>query len=303
MTTERHLAEWRDAGIITAEQAAMLGAIVRKDRFSVFLELNAALYLGVLAIAAGLGWTVHDHFENAGDFLIIVSLSAIFGACLFYCFTRDARAFAFDYVLYLGCLTFAVLVGYVEFRFQLLEANWDGWLLASAILYFALAYRFDNRFVLSLALSTLAGWFGVRFSTWRVIDVSVRNLMLMYGALVGMAGVALHRARIRPHFLDAYLHVAANAILAALVSGTILWNADPIWITGLVVAVAATVALGAYFQRFAFVVYGCVYGYVGLSAQIARRMTNDTALFAYFIVSGIAVIAGLAMLARRRGRE
>lgn len=303
MTTEHYLSEWRDAGLISPEQAAGLAAIARKDRFSVFLELNAALYLGVLAIAAGLGWTVHDHFENAGDLLVIVSLTALFGGCLFYCFTRDARSFAFDYVLYLGCLTFAVLVGYVEFRFQLLKANWDGWLLASAVLYFVLAYRFDNRFVLSLALSTLAGWFGVRLSAWHVFDAPVRDLLLIYGALVGVTGVALHRAGLKPHFLDAYLHVSANAILAALVSGTILWNANPLWVVALVVAVVATIALGAYFKRFAFVVYGCLYGYVGISAQIARRMANDTALFAYFIVSGVAVVAGLAMLARRRGRE
>ena len=301
--TERDLADWRDAGLISAEQAATLTAIVRKDRFSIFLELNAALYLGVLAIAAGLGWTVHDHFENAGDALVIIALGAIFGGALFYCFTRDVGSFAFDYVLYLGCLTFGVLVGYIEFRFHLLKAGWDGWLLASAILYFALAYRFDNRFVLSLALSTLAGWFGVRLSAWRVLDASIRNLMLAYGVLVAAVGAALHRARIKPHFLDAYLHVSVNAILAALVSGTMFWNADPIWAAGLVVAAVAAIALGAYFRRFAFVVYGCVYGYVGISAQIARRMTDDTALFAYFIVSGVAVIAGLALLARRRGRE
>src|SRR5689334_1295204 len=104
MTTEAYLAAWRDAGMISAEQQAALGAVVRKERISVFLELNALLYVGVLAIAAGLGWTVHEHFANLGDWLVIVSLAAIFTGCLYYCFTHDAaRSFAFDYVLYLGC--------------------------------------------------------------------------------------------------------------------------------------------------------------------------------------------------------
>lgn len=302
MTRENYLAEWRTAGIISADQESALGALVRRERLSVFLELHFALYVGVLAIVAGIGWTVHEDFASIGDFLVVASLGAIFGGCLYYCFARDPATFALDYVLYLGCLTFAVLVGYIEFRFALLKDHWDGYLLASAALYFTLSYRFDNRFVLSLALSTLAGWFGVRLSAWRVFDGSVRDLLLMYGTIVCAVGVRLHRARIKPHFLDAYLHVGVNAILAALVSGALQWNANPAWVAGLVAAAGATVALGAHFRRFAFVVYGCVYGYIGISAQIARWLKDETALFAYFVVSGVAVVAALAILARRRGR-
>ena len=49
MTTERYVEEWRTAGIITEDQCSALLEIVRKQRFSVFLELNALLYLGVVA--------------------------------------------------------------------------------------------------------------------------------------------------------------------------------------------------------------------------------------------------------------
>ena len=42
MTTERCIEEWRTSGIISAEQSAALMAVVRKERFSVFLELTAA---------------------------------------------------------------------------------------------------------------------------------------------------------------------------------------------------------------------------------------------------------------------
>ena len=74
---------------------------------------------------------------------------------------------AFDYVLYLGCLLFAVELGYIESQFHPFGAAWDHSLLIAAAVFFALAYRFDNRFVLSLALSQLAGWFGVEVWTVR----------------------------------------------------------------------------------------------------------------------------------------
>ena len=48
MTAEQYLVEWRDADLITAETCAALTAIVRKERFSVFLD--------VLVSGRPLGW-------------------------------------------------------------------------------------------------------------------------------------------------------------------------------------------------------------------------------------------------------
>ena len=72
----------------------------------------------------------------------------------------------FDYVLYLGSLVWCVELAYLENRFHVLSGQWDLYLLATAVFFFFLAYRFDNRFVLSLALSSLAGWFGLTISHW-----------------------------------------------------------------------------------------------------------------------------------------
>jgi len=313
MTTEQYLERWRAEDAITSEQATVLTALVRKERFSVFLELNALLYLGVVLFAGGLGWTVREHFANLGDPAIIVSLAAVFAGCMYYCVTRAAPystglvaspSFAFDYVLYLGCLVFAVELGYLQVRFQMLQVNWDAYLLASAALYFALAYRFDNRFVLSLGLSTLAAWFGVRFSYLGFfITRTPREIALAYGAVVAFGGLWTHRLGLKTHFLETYLHVAVNAVLIALVSGAIAADSPEPWLIALLVASAVAVERGIRFKRFAFVVYGVVYGYVGISAQVVRGMHGDTAILSYFIVSGLAVVVGLVVMSRKVGRE
>jgi hypothetical protein len=313
MTTREHLDRWRVSGAITGEQYRAIVAIVAKERFSVFLELSTLLYLGVLAFVAGLGWTVHEHFAKLGDAAVVIPLALLFSACLYFCFSRahpydggrvESPGFAFDYVLYLGCLVFAVELAYLEFRFQLLKANWDFYLLASAILYFVLAYRFDNRFVLSLALSTLGAWFGVRFSSLGFhIAGSTRGDALTYAALTTGAGWWTHKARIKQHFLETYLHVAANAALAALVSGVIGGEPRWLWMIGLLVVSGVAIERGVLFKRFVFVAYGVVYGYVGLSSQVIRALHDTTAAFAYFVVSGTIVIGALVVLSRRFGRE
>jgi hypothetical protein len=313
MTTEQFLAEWRTAGAISVEQFDGLSALVRKERFSVFLELNALLYLGVVSFVTGLGWTVHEHFASLGDAAILIPLAVLFAGCLYYAFTRGrsyspgqvaSPSFAFDYVLYLGCLVFAVALGYIEFRFHLLKENWDAYLLASTALYLALAYRFDNRFVLSLALSTLAAWFGVRFSHRGLfIAGSMRELALEYGAVVSLVGVWMRRLGIKSHFLEAYLHVAANAVLIALTSGVIDGDSRWLWLLGLLIASGVAVERGVQFKRFAFVVYGVVYGYVGVSAQVLRSASGLTPALSYLLFSGAAVVISLVVMARRFGRE
>src|SRR5882672_7271111 len=161
MSTLSYLDRWKNANAITLEQHETLAGLVRKDRVSVFVELNALLYAGVVAFIAGVGWTIQTYFASLGDAAVLSSLSLLFLVCLFYCYTRSApyshgaqesQYFAFDYVLYLGCLSLGVALGYLEFRFHILKENWDQYLLLSAAVYFVLSYRFDNRLVLSLAL-------------------------------------------------------------------------------------------------------------------------------------------------------
>lgn len=206
-------------------------------------------------------------------------------------------------MLYFGCLLFGVELGFLEFRFHLLQANWDHYLLLSSVVYFALAYRFDNRLVLSLALSALAGWFGLRLSHLLWFPGSLRGYALAYAAVVALVGVGLHRIRIQKHFLEAYLHVAANVALAALTTGVIDRRASALYILGLPGLAAAAIVGGLKFRRFAFVIYGVIYAYVGVSDLVVRDSTSATGGLTYFALSATAVIVGLVVLARRFGHD
>ena len=157
--------------------------------------------------------------------------------------------------------------------------------------------------MLSLGLSTLAGWFGVRFSPEGFFTGAMRRVALAYGWSVAAVGVWLHHRAIKRHFLEAYLHVAANAALFGLASGVIAGDARLLWLAGLVMVAAVAIERGVNARRFAFVVYGVVYAYVGISADVDRRIRSDTATLAYFVVSAIAVVAGLFAASRSIGRE
>jgi hypothetical protein len=207
-------------------------------------------------------------------------------------------------VLYLGSLTWSMELAYLENRFHLLAGQWDLYLLATAGLFFFLAYRFDNRFVLSVALSSLAGWFGLTISHWPSHqDAAYRQYAILYSLIVGIAGAIIQRRGLKPHFFGAYLNIVANVLFWALLSGVFNRQGYVVWFLALVAACGASLAWGLPRRQFSFVAYAAVYGYVGVSSILVRDIHSDTALLSYFVITGVAMLVMLVQIARGFGRE
>ena len=75
------------------------------------------------------------------------------------------------------------------------------------------------------------------------------------------------------------------------------------YLMALCVLAGLAIVQGIRTRRFAFVAYGTLYAYAGISTRCCVATDRDADVFAYFTVSGLLVIAGLVVLARRFGRE
>ena len=119
MTTGERLEDWRANGVISEPQYTTLSEIVRRDRFSLFVELNAILYIGVISLVAGIGWTFRDYVANLGDATILAILSLLMVLSFGYCFAKapaysndetESPSFAFikyfKSVIFLCCTSF-----------------------------------------------------------------------------------------------------------------------------------------------------------------------------------------------------
>lgn len=313
MTIFNRLEQWKEQGIVSPRQCDLLTGLARGEPFSLFLELNVLLYAGVLAFAGGLGWTISTWSQQLGDVLVLTTLSAIVGFCFWYCFSRapawspaasPSPSLVFDYILYLGTLTWALDLAYIENRLHMLSGQWDGYLLATAVLFFVLAYRFDNRLVLSFALSSLAGWFGLAISRWPSHqDATYRQYAILYSLLIGLAGALTRRSGLKPHFFTAYGNIAANVLFWALLSGVFLRQGYLLWFLALLAAGGASLAWGLARRQFSFVAYAAVYGYVGASAILIRNITGASTVLSYFVITGIVMLVLLIQIARSFGRE
>jgi hypothetical protein len=311
MTILGSLDRWKLEGTISAEQHARLSGLAREEPFSVFLEINALLYAGILAFVGGLGWTVATWSRQLGDVVIVAVLSLLLTACFWFCFrqgpawtTRQTsiNSSAADYVLYLGCLVWCIQLGYLETRFHLLSGQWDVYLLLTAILFLVLAYRFDNRFVLSLALTSLAGWFGVGGSHLLLgADAKYRDDALMYCIALAIPGTVSRQLNMKSHFFATYLNILANVLFVALVSGVFEPNFGG-WLFTLLLTGLASLGWGVTQRQFVFVAYAAVYSYIGISSLLLRHVESATFLLLYCVISAFSMVLGLVLLGQRFAR-
>ncbi|MBN1363577.1 MAG: DUF2157 domain-containing protein [Syntrophaceae bacterium] len=295
---------------INATQLHTLEDIHTLKIFSVHRELRLFLYIGILLIITGVGLTIKKYFANLGDIIIISSLTLCFTASFIYCFIKGesfsrnevpSPNIAFDYVLFFGCAFFSMDIAYVETQFHLLGDQWNNYLLISTTLFFFLAYRFDNRLVLSLALSTFAAWFGFTLSEHLFsFKEYYREYSITYSLIVLLLGGILYRLAIKKHFFDIYLNFAVHFLCIALVAGVVEYKIFSIYFPALIMACAALTYYSVKTRKFLYMLYAVIYGYIGISIVILDHIYRDTFLmFTYFILTSLLVIGSIFMISRK----
>jgi hypothetical protein len=291
-TTTRLLADLTAEGLLPPDQAAAIAEDERTRPFSLHYELRALLYLGSVLLAGGLGVLIYENRDSLGQELITAFIALAMVAAFAYA-ARHRPAFtwqeaprtsiAADYLLVLSCLLFLVLEGYVQVAYGVFGTRYGLVTLLPAGLFLGLAYRFDHRGVLAMALTALAAWVGVKVAPLALLtgqdfpahELSGPGLLLGLGLLA--AGLASERLGRKAHFAYTYLLLGSNAaLLAALVrlfegsGGT----ATPTLLRALAVTLlilGICTGLGWYARRtqsYLFLLLAVGYGYVAVTSLV-----------------------------------
>jgi hypothetical protein len=303
------LKEMHRAGTLSSGQLDVLTEMHLKKRYSVHHELRAAIYIGVLLVTAGVGLTIRQYFAQLGDIAIIGALTLGALAAFLYCFLKgkpyssgevESPNILFDYVLLLGCTLYAADVGYIETQFRVLGDSWHNYLLVSATLFFFLAYRFDNRLALSMALSTLAAWFGFQLSArFLSFHKYYRESAIAYSLIAFALGSVSHRLAIKKHFFDIYLNFTVHFLLVALLSGVVQYRFSSWHLPAMAAAIAAVAVYSMRTRMFLYMLYAILYGYACLSVVALDFFHGTAAMYMYGIVSSLTVIGLIFTLSRR----
>jgi len=247
-------------GVLSVARSSLFGRVARRELVSVRPEIRAALYVGVLLVTSGLGLFLKENHERIGPAAIGIAIALAAAACLAWALSRSALFTwgeaasahpAFDYVLLLGALLVAADLAYLEAQIKLLGGNWPWHLFVVAVFYLLLAYRFDSKMLLSLALAAFAAWRGIAVSLMRTSlgagdPARLRIEALACGALFVALGVAAARRERKTHFEDVYVNGGLVLAFGGLLSGVFGGREDGWggWLFALLLVSAAVAAVG-----------------------------------------------------------
>ena len=296
-------------GLLDEASARRIDELETRAHVPLARELHALLYLGAILILAGVGPTVKDLTE-VGPVTILAALGVGAAACFGYCFRAgkpfaparvESPTVAFDYILYLGAGLSGIFVTYLEWKWHLLGDWWDLYLFFAGLACLGLAYRFDNRLVLSTGLVNLAGWAGVRFSRWDVPALGVRAAAFTLGAsLLGLAEVS-RRSNVKPHFEDSYSRFGVHLCLLSLIYGAKEMGSPDLWL--LLVACGALAVWSSRRRKFEVFASAVVYAYAGAMRVFLDLLRGGGDADLWAIVLSSACVIGLLLWARRQFRE
>jgi hypothetical protein len=290
--TPSQLADLEAEGLLPPAQAAAIREDERTRPFSVHYELRTLLYLGITLLVGGLGVLVYQHIDSIGHGVIVAVITLAMCASFAYAARHEPEftwgeaprtSIAADYLLLLSCLLFLVLEGYLQVQYGLFGTRYGLVTVLPAVLFFYLAYRFDHRGVLSMAITALAAWVGVSVAPLTLFTegfpsetLSVPGLLL--GLALLAAGLVSEQLRRKPHFAYTYMLLGSNvALLAAMVRLFDSSGSGTEWPTLLRALLVALLALGIctvlvwYARRtqsYVFLLLAISYGYVASTSAL-----------------------------------
>jgi hypothetical protein len=195
----------RGDGVLEDLPASLFGRVARRELVTVRLEIRAALYAGVLLLTSGVGLFLKENHERIGPAAIGIAIGLVAAACLGWASRRSAPFTwgeavsahpAFDYVLLLGALLVAADLAYLEAQLRLLGEGWPWHLLVVAVLYLLLAYRFDSKMLLGLALAVVSAYLGLLRPVFEIRGSEAFSLFLA-AVLAALALLLIVTARRR----------------------------------------------------------------------------------------------------------
>ncbi|MFN0159392.1 MAG: DUF2157 domain-containing protein [Bacteroidota bacterium] len=292
-------------GLITGEQRAHLTRIYDRSLFSLYYELKTMLYFGVLFFTTGVGILVYQNIDSIGHQAIIGFLSLLTCVCFWHA-TRQKPPYShaevkspgilYDYILLLGCLLFATVIGYVQYQYSIFGQQWGLSALVPALVFLFVAYSYDHRGVLSLGIAGLASWLGLSISP---VELMKENIFatdplivtgLGFGAFICAAALILDRYGIKKHFTFTALNIGSHILFIACLAALFTFGQDWIYFILLVACCAAGIVYARREQSFMFLLISTVYGYIGLTYMFRDFFLAAFGLYFYFIASCGAII-------------
>lgn len=296
-------------GTLPDEQSEKIVAYEQNKPFSVHWELRTFLYMGITLLGAGLGVVIYENIDSIGHNVLIGLIIIAFLGCLYYAF-KHRKPFTWeevietekldDFALLGACVMFLTLEGYLQYQYNLFGTRYGLAAFLPAVLFFFLAYRFDHRGVLSMAVTAFASWIGVTIAPiklWQQKNFStadITHISILLGVVLIIMGGLSEYKKWKKHFSFTYFLFGFNIAFVATLAGLFQFDMKLVYLLVMVVLSYGSIWYARKTQSYLFLLMGVIYGYIALTYWIFHwEYANEmgfTLYMLYFMSSAVGVV-------------
>lgn len=228
-----------DNNLISDEEHKEIVNYRKQGIFSLHNELLSFLYISILLFTSGIGVLIYKNIDSIGHIAILITIFSVMLLCFYFSF-KNAKGWnknevlfdnpLYDYSVLLGSILATIFIGYLQFQYAIFGSDYKFVSLISAIFCFCIAYYFDNKSVLSIALTALTTFIGITLTPKTLLVNEIyNNISLTYSGIVLGIIIVLWKTfseqkNIKTHFsfilLTFALHLIGISFISGLLSNT-----------------------------------------------------------------------------------
>ncbi len=248
--------------------------------FSVHWELKIILYLGVMLLSTGVGILIYLNIDTIGHTAIVTIIGLASAACFIYSY-KNKKPFTWqevsndhpfaDYILLLGCLLFLSFEGYLQFQYVIFGEHYGLAALIPAVLFFYIAYRYDHKGILSMAITAIGSWLGLTITPLNMLDQDFGTTTIIYtGIILGAVFTSISYVIItknwKKHFSFTYFNFGMQLLFISTLAGMFTIEYIQLLFFPLLAAICyLAIRYAKKENSFYFLLLAVVYGYIGLT--------------------------------------
>lgn len=309
-----------EKNFITEEQFNQIKSYRSLGIFSLNAELKMFLYLSVLLFTSGIGILIYKNIDTIGHIAILSLLLIVTIVCFYFCF-KNSNGFqksettfespVLEYLVLAANILTCIFIGYLQFQYKTFGTHYGMATLVPTIVSFFCAYYFDNKSVLTIAITGLAAYVGFSVTPQDLLNddfYSHQNLSysaIMLGVLLILWTIYSTRIALKTHFNLIYLTFTLHIISIALISNLLKFDSD-LWLL-----IIFPLAISSYYfykvsyqmKAISLYVFMIIYAYIGISVFLFRTVDlidvvslGDLILFMGLVYLGGSVILFIKLI-------
>ncbi|WP_276380414.1 DUF2157 domain-containing protein [Flavobacterium sp. H4147] len=305
-----------DKKMITENQLQEIKNYRSLNIFSLNVELKLLLSISVLMFTSGVGILIYDNIDSIGHIALLAILFVITCGCFYYCF-KNSQGFQktetkfespfLEYLVLIANVLTCIFIGYLQVQYEVFGTHYGLATLVPTIVSFFCAYYFDNKSVLTIAITGLAAYIGFSVTPQEIFqgnndfyaNPSLSYSAIMLGVLLILWTVYSFKIELKTHFTLVYLTFALHIISIASISN--MYRDELIWILFALILAGSSY----YFYKVSYelkaislYVFMIIYAYIGINIFLFRIFEHadfDEIWVLFFMLLPIYFIGSIVM--------